>query len=86
MTLEQFEKAQEVHGEREIALDVESLLVNWKMADGPANILKVIYGPDSPHYGKTINAVFRCSKELQDRLVQTCRDYYHELNKQFDEI
>ena len=86
MTLEQFEKAQEIRDEIEIALDVESLLVNWKMTDGQQNILKLIYGPDSPHYGKTINTVCRCSKELQDRLIQTCRDYYHELNKKFDEI
>lgn len=86
MTKEQFEKAQEIHNERELVLDVENLLVNWKMADGQLNILTVIYGPNSHNAGATCNAICRCSQELQDRLIQVCRDYYHELNKQFDEL
>ena len=86
MTLDQFEKAQEIRDEIALVLDVESLLVNWKMADKHPNIIAVIHGPNSYKSGEICNEVHKCSKELQDRLIQTCRDYYSELNKKFAEI
>lgn len=86
MTLEQFEKAQDIRDEIALVLDVESLLVNWRIENNLPNILSVIYCPGHHQAGKHCNTVCACSKELQDRLIQTCRDYYHELNKKFDEI
>ena len=86
MTLEKFEKAQEIRDEINFVLDVENLLVNWRIEHNQSNILTVIYGPSHHNAGQTCNTVCRCYKELQNRLIQTCRDYYHELNKQFDEI
>jgi hypothetical protein len=86
MTLEQFEKAQEIRNEIEFVLDVESLLVNWRIEHNTSNILTVIYGSSHPNAGQICNSVGKCYKELQNRLIQTCRDYYHELNKQFDEM
>ena len=86
MTLEQFEKAQEVRDEIETTLNMESLFLNWGNAYENASVLITMYGEDSFRAGETCNKVDTCSIELKNRLVQTCRDYYHELNKQFDEI
>lgn len=86
MTLEQFEKAQEISAEMRLVIDVENLLVNWKMTDRHPNIIAVIHGPNSYNSGEICNEVHECSKELQDKLIQTCRDYYSELNKKFAEI
>ena len=86
MTLEQFEKAQEIRDEIDFVLDVESLLANWRIEHNQSNILTVIYGPSHHNAGKTCNVVGKCYKELQNRLIQTCHDYYSELNKKFDEM
>ena len=86
MTLEQFEKAQEVRDEIETTLNMESLFLNWGNAHENASVLMTVYGKDSWRIGETCNKVDTYSLELKNRLVQTCRDYYHELNKRFDEI
>jgi hypothetical protein len=86
MTLEQFEKAQEIRDEIAVVLDVESLLLNWTTSNGDVNHLRMYYGTYSQRSGAICNRVDTCSIELKNRLVQTCRDYYHELNKQFDEL
>ena len=86
MTLEQFEKAQEVRNEIETTLDVENLFLNWGNVYENTGVLMTVYVKDSLRVGETCNKVDTYSLELKNRLVQTCRDYYHELNKRFDEI
>lgn len=85
MTYEQFEKAKELYDEKELALGVEALLLNWNGTAG-VNKLTMIWGPNSFKADEVLNQVDRCSPELKERLVKVCRDYIHELDKQFEEI
>ena len=86
MTIEQFDKAQELYNEKEFVSEVENLLGNWKNSLGVSNDLTMIYGINSNSPGKICNTVIGYSEELQKRLIETCRDYYNELMKQFKEI
>lgn len=86
MTMEQFNKAQELYNEKELVAEVEDLLGNWMTGTGYQNKLTMIYGEHSCTPGEIYNQIDECSEELKKRLVQTCRDYYDELMTQFKEI
>lgn len=86
MTMEQFDKAQELYNEKEVVSEVENLLGNWTSSTGDLNKLTMIYGNNAFKPGEICNQINGYSAELKNRLIQTCHDYYNELMKQFKEI
>lgn len=86
MTMEQFDKARELYYEKEFVAEVEDIFLNWTNSSGNPNKLTMIYGNNAHKSGEVYHQVDMCSEELRKRLLQTCRDYYDELVKQFEEV
>lgn len=87
MTMEQFEKARELHEESEFVSSIKWLLEVWTQNEGKTkNKLAMMYNEKQSWSGKDYDDIEGFSPELQKRLIKTCQDYYDELMKEFAEV